>query len=140
MFKFFNVTKDNNFREIKEEHYIEKEAEVEKEVGQVALDIIETRHEIIILAPVAWVDLSDIDISVNENVLTISWYRERPEIYLKEIILKNSECFWWEFSRNIILPENLDFDSIKASLDNNLLVVTIPKIRFTNHSVRVEKV
>lgn len=140
MFKFFNVTKDNNFREIKEEHFIEKEVEIEKEVWQVALDIIETRHEIIILAPVAWVDLSDIDISVNENVLTISWYRERPEIYLKEIILKNSECFWWEFSRNIILPENLDFDSIKANLDNNLLVVTIPKIRFTNHSVRVEKV
>ena len=140
MFKFFNVTKDNNFREIKEEHFIEKETEIEKEVWQVALDIIETRHEIIILAPVAWVDLSDIDISVNENVLTISWYRERPEIYLKEIILKNSECFWWEFSRNIILPENLDFDSIKANLDNNLLVVTIPKIRFTNHSVRVEKV
>jgi hypothetical protein len=32
MFKFFNVTKDNNFRDIKEEHFIEKETEIEKEV------------------------------------------------------------------------------------------------------------
>lgn len=140
MFKFFNVTKNNNFNEIKEEHFIDKENNVWNEIWQVALDILETRQEIIILAPIAWVELEDIDITFNENVLTISWYRDMPEIYSKDVVLKNSECFWWDFSRNVILPENLDFDNIKANLDNNLLVITIPKLRFRNQNIVIEKI
>lgn len=139
MFKFFNVTKNNQYREIEEEEYIDEEVE-NQEVGQVAIDILETKNEMILLSPIAWVDLDDVDISYNDQVLTISWYRKRPDIFSKDIVIKNSECFWWEFTRNIILPENLDFDNIKANLDNNLLVITIPKISFSSRHIRVEKV
>jgi len=139
MFKFFNVTKNNQYREIEEEEYIDEELE-NQEVGQVAIDILETKNEMILLSPIAWVDLDDVDISYNDQVLTISWYRKRPDIFSKDIVIKNSECFWWEFTRNIILPENLDFDNIKANLDNNLLVITIPKISFSSRHIRVEKV
>ncbi|MDR1988429.1 MAG: Hsp20 family protein [Candidatus Peribacteria bacterium] len=38
-----------------------------------------------------------------------------------------------------MLPENLDFESIKASLENNLLLVTIPKLKFSNQSIKIEK-
>lgn len=139
MFKFFNVTKNNQYREIDEEEYIDEEIE-NQEVGQVAIDILETKNEMILLSPIAWVDLDDVDISYNDQILTISWYRKRPDIFSKDIIVKNSECFWWEFTRNIILPENLDFDNIKANLDNNLLVITIPKISFSSRHIRVEKI
>mgnify|MGYP003435266612 CR=1 FL=1 len=113
---------------------------IDDEVWQIAVDILETKFEIIILAPVAWIDLDDIDISYHNNILTIKWDRERPEIYNKDLIVRNSECFWGEFRRNIILPENLDFDSIKATLDNNLLIVTIDKLKFSNHSIKIEKI
>ncbi len=139
MFKFFNVTKNNQYRDIDEEEYIDEEIE-NQEVGQVAIDILETKNEMILLSPIAWVDLDDVDISYNDQILTISWYRKRPDIFSKDIIVKNSECFWWEFTRNIILPENLDFDNIKANLDNNLLVITIPKISFSSRHIRVEKI
>jgi HSP20 family molecular chaperone IbpA len=110
-----------------------------KEVGQIAVDILETKSEIILLAPVAWVELEDIDLLFHDNVLTIKWIRRKPEIYSFDITLRNSECFWWEFKRNIILPENLDFEAIKASLENNLLLVTIPKLKFSSQSIKIEK-
>ncbi|MBT3726591.1 Hsp20/alpha crystallin family protein [bacterium] len=57
--------------------------------------------------------------------------RLKPEIYTINAKVRNNECFWGNFERNIILPENLDFDSIKASLENNLLIITISKLKFS---------
>jgi HSP20 family molecular chaperone IbpA len=93
----------------------------------------------IILAPVAWIELEDIDLLFNENVLTIKWIRKKPEIYSSTAILRNIECFWGEFKRNIILPENLDFEAIKATLENSLLLVTIPKLKFSSQSIKIER-
>ena len=141
MFKFFGVSKQEEFEDILEDDEQTSDSSlIDDEVWQIAVDILETKFEIIILAPVAWIDLDDIDISYHNNILTIKWDRERPEIYNKDLIVRNSECFWWEFRRNIILPENLDFDSIKATLDNNLLIVTIDKLKFSNHSIKIEKI
>jgi len=106
----------------------------------VAVDILETPYEIIVLAPIAWIELEDIDLSFSKSILTIKWYRAKPEIYSEDIEIKNSECFWWKFVRNIILPENLDFDNIKASLENNLLVITIQKLRFSSQNIKINRV
>jgi HSP20 family molecular chaperone IbpA len=38
------------------------------------------------------------------------------------------------------LPENLDFDKIKASMDNNLLVIEIPKLKFNNYNIKIDRV
>lgn len=141
MFKIFGVSKEEEYADVleKEEEDLDS-SEFNDEIWQIAVDILETKFEIIILAPVAWIWLEDIDISFHNNILTIKWERNRPEIFEKDLIIRNSECFWWEFSRNIILPENLDFDSIKATLDNNLLVITIDKLKFSNHSIKIEKI
>ncbi|MDR0772396.1 MAG: Hsp20 family protein [Candidatus Peribacteria bacterium] len=37
-----------------------------------------------------------------------------------------------------MLPENLDFESIKANLENNLLMITIPKLKFSSQSIKIE--
>lgn len=138
MFKFFWVANKDEPTELDNE--IDISDELEDEIWQVALDILETPYEIIILAPIAWIELEDIDLSVNKSVLTIKWFRQKPEIYSDEIIIRNRECFWWKFVRNIILPENLDFDNIKASLENNLLIVTIPKLKFTTQNIKIDRV
>ena len=138
MFKFFWVTEKEEINELDQE--IELDEEIEEEQWQVAVDILETPYEMIVLAPIAWIDLEDIDLSFNNSVLTIKWYRPKPEIYSDDITVRNSECFWWKFSRSIILPENLDFDTIKASLENNLLIVTIPKLQFTSQSIKIDRV
>lgn len=112
---------------------------LQEEIGQVALDILESSEQIIILAPIAWVELDDIDLAFEKNILIIKWFRQKPEIFTPDLELKNSECFWWKFERNIILPENLDFETIKASLENNLLIITIDKLKTYSKNIKINK-
>lgn len=113
----------------------------DEEVGQIALDILENHEQVFILAPVAGIELSDVDISVHDTTLTIAWERIKPkEFYEHKMEVKNTECFWWRFKRSIILPDNMDFSEVKAVMKNNLLVISIPKIRFESQSIKINKI
>ena len=115
--------------------------EEETDSGQIALDIIETPEKIIIYAPIAWIELEDIDLTLNKSVLTIKWERVSPAEYDEpDNILRNSECYWGRFVRNIILPENLDFDMIKATMENNLLKITFPKIYVSKQNIKINRI
>ena len=138
MFKIFWVSSNENITELEEEINIWEE--LEDEVWQVAVDILETPYEFIILAPIAGIELDDIDLSFNKSILSIKWYRNKPEIYSEDITIRNNECFWWKFVRNIIMPENLDFDKVKANLENNLLIITINKLQFTSKSIKIDRI
>gem|GEM_PF-1018939 len=39
----------------------------------------------------------------------------------------------------MILPENLDFDTIKAQMDNNLLTISIEKLRFSSQYIKINR-
>jgi len=120
---------------------VEEEIQEYEQEWQVALDIIEKSDEIIIVSPIAWVDLEDIDISVKDNILTISWERRKPkEVYSKGIMIRVDECFWGPFTRDIIMPENVDLDMAKAFLEKNVLVVKIPKLKFNNQTIKIDKI
>ncbi len=115
--------------------------EKEEDSGQIALDILETPEKIIIYAPIAWIELEDIDLTLNKSVLTIKWERISPKKYDDEDnILRNSECYWGRFVRNIILPENLDFDMIKATMENNLLKISFPKIYVSKQNIKINRI
>ena len=141
MFKIFWVwnNKEDEGLEVIEDEIDYDNEEISQEEWQIALDIVESTKEIIIVSPIAWVELDDIDISLDENILTISWNRELPELFDDpKNIIRNSECFWWRFSRNIILPENLDLESIKAVLEKGILYITISKIKFSSQTIKIE--
>lgn len=141
MFKFFWVWAEEKSQEEVPQETSPEELEQKGDVGQVALDILETRDALFIIAPIAWVELEDIDVSLNKNLLTIRWERKKPEVYeQKEAIIRNSECFWGEFIRNVILPENIDFDSVRAQMDDNLLIISLQKLRFNVQSIKIDKI
>jgi HSP20 family molecular chaperone IbpA len=50
-----------------------------------------------------------------------------------------SECFYGPFSRSVILPENLAFNKIEATMEDNLLAVVIPKLSFPSKSIKINK-
>ena len=54
--------------------------------------------------------------------------------------MKNSECYWGKFVRNIILPESLDFDDIQASMENNLLQIVVKKIQFSSQNIKINRI
>ena len=123
-----------------DEHHHNFASEESALVWQVALDILENDIEMTIVAPIAWVDFENIDVSLEKNVLKISGRRELPEPYNEErVMIRNKECFWGDFSRSIVLPENLDFDSITAHMDNNLLMITIEKLRLKSSNIKINR-
>lgn len=141
MFKIFWVSgEQNSAPELEVDVLDSKEEVLDEEVWQVALDVLDSENEIYIIAPIAWVEQEQIDLSINKTILTLKGSREKPEEYSFEgVTLKNSECFWWKFVRNIILPENLALNKIKAYMQNNLLIITIPKLKFDSKTIKINK-
>lgn len=109
----------------------------EVDVGQIAVDVLDLAEEIIIIAPVAWVDPSEIDIALSRNILTISGERIHQPIYLDAKRMLVEECYYGPFSRSIILPENLAFNKIKATVDNNTIMIHVPKISFFSKNIKI---
>jgi HSP20 family molecular chaperone IbpA len=60
------------------QHYDESQdisrevADHDIDVGQIAVDVLDLADEIIIVAPIAGVDPSDVDIALSRNILTLS--------------------------------------------------------------------
>ena len=95
--------------------------------GRVAVDIYEVDDYYIVKAPIAGVRLSDIDIEVTENVLTIRGRRHQGDA-IPEDQYYLQECFWGEFSRSVTFPTAIDPKKIKATLNKEcILKVLIPK-------------
>lgn len=126
--KFFWAGQQEHIQELDEE--VEVPEEISEESWQLALDIIENDDAIMVISPIAWIDLDEIDVSYDKWVLVIQWTRKKPEMFFWDIMIRNSECYWWKFSRNIILPDNLNADSIEATMENNLLMIRIEKTQY----------
>lgn len=99
--------------------------------GQLAIDMIETPTELVILSTVAGADPESLHINVNGDVLTIRGKREAP-VTAKTHEHLYKECFWGWFSRTIILPVDINSDEVKAEFHNGVLIVHVPKV----HKVR----
>lgn len=97
------------------------------QTGQIAVDIYELENYYIIRAPIAGVKLSDIDIEVDDKVLTISGTRApADDIAPDQYYLQ--ECFWGEFQRSITLPISIDPKKVKATFSkDSILKVLVPK-------------
>lgn len=104
----------------------DEKAPMEKEVGQLSLDIFKTEKEIIIMAPVAGITRDDITISVTDDVLVIKGIRT-PKYDVKDDDYYTRECFWGNFSRSIVLPLEADSKNINATFWNNILEIHIPR-------------
>ncbi len=113
--------------------------DTEVDVWQIAVDVLDLTEEIIIIAPVAGVDPSEIDIALSRNILTISGERKHSHLYMDAKRMLVEECYYGPFSRSIILPENLAFNKIKATVDIATIIVHIPKISFFSKSIKIEK-
>lgn len=108
---------------------LQREEDVPKAatVGQIAVDIYEQENYYIIRAPLAGVKLSDLDIEVDDKVLTIHGRRAIPEsIPQSQYYLQ--ECFWGEFARSITLPCIIDPKRVKATFNkDSILKILVPK-------------
>lgn len=91
-----------------------------------AIDQSEDDKACYIAVELPGVDEKDVDVSLADNVLTISGERKsEKEEKEKNYYLK--ECSYGSFRRSITLPAEVDDKKIKATFDKGVLKITLPK-------------
>lgn len=96
--------------------------------GQLSIDIYQTPTKLIIKSTIAGVKPDDIDIAINNDMLTIRGKREMSEEINEDDYLYR-ECYWGAFSRSIILPVEVKADKIDAYLEDGVLTIILPKAK-----------
>ena len=94
-----------------------------------ALDIVEKRDAYVIVAELPGVSQSQVELSFEQNVLTIRGEKHSPFDPSKdgELRVYAAERVSGSFERAIRLPEFVDSEKISAELRDGVLTVTIPK-------------
>ena len=89
-------------------------------------DVLETKDAITIKVELPGMTEKDIKVEMENGILTLNGerklYKELPEKGYKQI-----ERFYGKFTRNFVLPPNVDFNKITATYINGLLELTLPK-------------
>ncbi len=110
--------------------------------SSLGLDIYETNEELVVKAAIPGVDPKNVDISVEEDVLTIRGsYETREDV--KDEVYHRRELHSGSFQRALRLPPTVEPANATATFENGLLKLTMPKkqesrarsIKITPHGV-----
>jgi HSP20 family protein len=91
-----------------------------------AVDIYEDEHNIILTAETPGVEEKDLDITVENGVLTIGGER-KMENEEKQDNFHRIERSYGRFTRSFTLPPTVDESNVKAEFNNGVLKITLAK-------------
>ena len=96
-----------------------------------AIDVVEQKEAYVMYAELPGVDASQVEISFEQNVLTVRGTKRSAVEATNEGELRvyAAERVTGSFERSIRLPEFVDGESIGADFANGLLKVTVPKAK-----------
>jgi HSP20 family protein len=93
-----------------------------------ATDVIEDENEIRVLAELPGMGPDDIEIDLENNVLTVRGEKQEERTESDEQGTYHlAERRYGQFSRSFILPRDVDSENIEASFENGVLSVRVPK-------------
>jgi HSP20 family protein len=101
-------------------------SEPDSNEGQLTIDVYQTENEIVIKSTIAGVKPEDLDVSINNDMVTVKGERKNEE----EVSHGNyyyQECYWGGFSRSVLLPVDVIPEKADASLKNGILTIRLPK-------------
>ena len=104
--------------------------------GQLTIDVYQTDNDIVIKSTIAGVKPEDLDVNINNDMLTIRGERKQDEQINQENYYYQ-ECYWGGFSRSVILPVDVLPDKIEASMKNGILTIRLPKAD-TNRTKKIQ--
>jgi HSP20 family protein len=91
-----------------------------------AMDLVETDDDLVLRADLPGLSEKDVNIEVEDNVLTISGERKAEHEERKEGYYRVERASG-TFSRSLTLPEGIDPERVRANFDHGVLEVRIPK-------------
>lgn len=93
-----------------------------------AADVVETENEIRVIVEMPGIRSEDLDLDIENNLLTISGEKHEERTEGDERTTWHlTERRYGQFSRSFVLPRDVDSDAIRASFENGILTITIPK-------------
>ena len=98
----------------------------EFEIGYPSVDIFEDADKVTVKAELPGVDKDGVNVSVNENLITISGEKKKEEKVEKKDYYR-LERSYGSFSRTLRLPAEVKADKASATFKDGLLEVTLPK-------------
>ncbi len=90
------------------------------------MDLVETDDDLVLRADLPGLSEGDVNIEVEDNVLTISGQRKAEHEERKEGYYRVERAYG-SFSRSLTLPEGVDPERVRANFDRGVLEVRIPK-------------
>lgn len=92
-------------------------------------EVVETENDLRVMMDAPGMTADDIDISLENNVLTVSGERraEWTEMDERNATWHLSERRYGKFSRSFVLPRDVEQEQIEARFENGVLGITIPK-------------
>ena len=87
------------------------------------VDVHETKEEYLVKVDLPGVKADDVNVEVNDNVLSISGSRAADETGQAQLV----ERPYGSFVRTLTLPQGVDSDSIEAGYQDGVLELRIPK-------------
>lgn len=94
--------------------------------GTLNIDLYQTKDNVIIKSTIAGVKPENLDITIANDMVTIKGERTKAEKIPAEDYFYQ-ECYWGGFSRSVILPVDIDSESVEADLKDGILTVILPK-------------
>jgi HSP20 family protein len=94
--------------------------------GQLTIDVYQTDSDIVIKSTIAGVKPEDLDVAINNDMVTIKGERKNEEI-VESGNYYYQECYWGSFSRSVLLPVDIISEKAEASLKNGILTIRLPK-------------
>ena len=91
-----------------------------------AVDIFETEHELVVKADLPDIKPEELDIRVENNILTIRGERKFEKTVTEEKYLRVERAYG-SFSRSFSLANTVNPEAIKAEYKNGVLTLTVPK-------------
>ena len=89
-----------------------------------SLEVTASDHEVRVSAELPGLDQKDVEVLVDDNVLTI---RGEKRSDTEDQGRRLTERYYGHFERSIALPFEVEDEKVEASFENGVLTVTLPK-------------
>lgn len=100
-------------------------------------DVYETKEHIIIKMEIAGVNKSDIEISLEDNLLKVGGFRhDRSKVGKENFHIM--EIHYGNFERVFRLPKNLGVEQIEAIYQDGFLKISIPKVTLKQQEIEIK--
>jgi HSP20 family protein len=91
-----------------------------------ALDVHQDKDNVYVKAEIPGMSKEDIDVSVQDNLLTIKG-EKKQEKEIKDKDCLRTERYYGAISRSVQLPAGVDASKVKAEYKNGILELVLPK-------------